>query len=104
MYSFFSPVPVPTLDSSIFIPPVPYFKTFSANHSHFSNGFIAIHIGSIAGLSAVHRQFHSFASSIYHCFSSCLDIFKLLGNQDQYARVMKFLISNPASSIALAIL
>jgi len=46
------------LDSSIFIPPVPYFRTFSA--TVFSDrGFLATVIGSSAGLRAVPQPSHS---------------------------------------------
>src|SRR5690554_3770080 len=53
---------VPTLHSSMFIPPTPYFNMFCATVP--SNGFLAITIGSNAGLSAVPQPSHCFASSV----------------------------------------
>ncbi|OPZ94103.1 MAG: hypothetical protein BWY74_00810 [Firmicutes bacterium ADurb.Bin419] len=134
--------PTPTLLSSIFIPPVPYLRTFSA--TVFSDRcFRAIQIVSCAGLRAVPQPSHSevplVISSSFACpkapppiaplssatatpfcawcfispvairsfpcnLSTAFPIFKLLGKPDPYTHSIISLTSNPASSIATAIL
>ena len=51
-------VSVPTLHPSMFIPPVPHFKTLSATVFSLI-GFLATHIGSFAGFNAVPQPSHS---------------------------------------------
>src|SRR5690606_8702617 len=100
MYAILSPEGA-TRQASMFMPPVPYLRTFL--YSGPSNGLLATTIGSRAGLRAVPQPSHRLASSVVSTperLLISLEIFMDLGKPIEYNQSIESRISNPASSMA----